>query len=119
MRLMSVTRETFHSPISPCGLFGQLPSGDSSRHALTTPLSSVLDCGKKAELGWDTAIGRVVKFGGVERKDDSVRLNICMVLARNWDLHLQLRLYICARTIARMRHHSDKEYSEQDPKMAR
>ena len=27
--------------------------------------------------------------------------------------------YICARTIARMRQHSDKEYSEQDPKMTR
>ena len=43
---MLVTLDTSHSPIGPCRPLEQSPTGDSSRHALTAPLSSILDCGE-------------------------------------------------------------------------
>ena len=48
--VMSVMLDTSHSPIGPCGLLEQSPSGDISRHALTAPLISVLDCGENAAV---------------------------------------------------------------------
>ena len=47
---MSVTRDTSHSPISPCGLLEQSPSGDSFRHAARVFLSSVVDPGENVGL---------------------------------------------------------------------
>ena len=46
--------ETSHSPIGPCGPLEQSPSGDRWRHALTAPLSAILDCGENAAgvEGW-------------------------------------------------------------------
>ena len=53
---MSVTRDTSHSPIGPCGPLGQSPFGDKFRHVRTALLSSALDCGEKAggwgRVGW-------------------------------------------------------------------
>ena len=77
MRLGSVTLETSHSLIGPCGLLEQSPSGDSSRHALTAPLSSVLDCAENAARGWNRAVGPSCKVG-----TGSVRVNVYILLAR-------------------------------------
>ena len=49
---MSVIAETSHSPIGPYGPSEQSPSGENSRHALIAPLSSVLDCGENAAVGY-------------------------------------------------------------------
>ena len=48
IKLISVTPETSHDPIGPCGPAGQLPTGDSWRHASTAPSSSVLSRGANA-----------------------------------------------------------------------
>ena len=58
MALISVTLLTSHSPIGPCGPLEQsLSSWDSPRHASTAPLSSVLDCGENAVVGWGRIVG--------------------------------------------------------------
>merc|ERR1712159_811343 len=44
--LISVTRNTSHSPIGPCGPLGQSPFGQSFRCASTARLSSALDRGE-------------------------------------------------------------------------
>ena len=45
---MSVTRDTSHSAIGPCGPLKQLPCGDNLRHASTALLSCTLDSGENA-----------------------------------------------------------------------
>ena len=45
---MSVTRDTAHSLMGPCGSSAQSPFGDSVRHASTALRISSLDCGEKA-----------------------------------------------------------------------
>ena len=59
-------------------------------------------CGVRAEQ-----YGQVVKLGG-ERKDDSVRLNI--IVSDRVRIMSKLGMYICTRTIARVRQHVDKEH---------
>ena len=44
---MSVTPDTYHSPIGPCEPLEQSPSGDKSKHKSTALLSSSLDCVEK------------------------------------------------------------------------
>ena len=48
---MSVTRDTSHSPMGPCGPVEQSPSGDSFRHSRTALLSSNLDSGENTGAG--------------------------------------------------------------------
>ena len=48
---MSVTRNTSHSPIGPCGPVEQLPTGDSLRQASRALLSSSFDCGENTGNG--------------------------------------------------------------------
>ena len=76
--IISVTSDTSHSAIGPCGPSEQSPSGDISRHSSTASLSSSLE--ENAAVVW-----RVVKLGEVERKVDSVRVNVYSVLGRNWE----------------------------------
>ena len=53
---MSVTFETSHSPIGPCGQSEQSPFGDSCRYAATASLSSTLDCGENIGLVVHTVV---------------------------------------------------------------
>ena len=57
MRLMSLTRDTSHSPIGPCGPLKHSPLGDNLRHVSTAPLSCTLDCGENAGVGTVEAVG--------------------------------------------------------------
>ena len=50
MNLTSVTADTSHDPIGPCGLAEQLPTGDSLMHASTASWSSVLFRGANAAV---------------------------------------------------------------------
>ena len=103
---MSVTPETSHSPIGPCGPLEQSPSVDRSRHALTAPLSSSCDSGENAATGvWAEQSGKVVKLGGVERKDGNVHegQRLHLVTAGRVRVVPQLGMYICMRTIAGVR----------------
>ena len=49
MLVMSITFETSHSPIGPCGLVEQWPVGDSARQRPTALLSSSFDCGENVK----------------------------------------------------------------------
>ena len=83
MLLISMTFDTYHSPIGP---LEQPPFGGASlRHALTALLSSALDRGKKAMVvcvracvtvrgGGDRAVGLSSKQ--VERTGDSRRVKV-------------------------------------------
>ena len=51
MRLISVTRDTSHAWIGPCGPLEHSPLGDSLRHVSTARLSCTLDCGENARFG--------------------------------------------------------------------
>ena len=44
--------DTSYSMIGPYGQLNKSPSGDNFRHASTALLSSVLDCGDNAGVGW-------------------------------------------------------------------
>ena len=59
MRLMSVTRDTSHVSIGPCGPLKHSPFGDNRRHESIAPLSSTLDSGENARV----AVRRVVTLG--------------------------------------------------------
>ena len=74
---MSVTLDTSHSAIGPCGLSGQSPSGDNFRHASTALLSSLPVCGENAGGAGGGAVGLSSKnLGWPERKYASVRVKI-------------------------------------------
>ena len=47
---ISVTEDTFQDPIGPCGAAEQLPTGDTSIHALTPSWSSLLLWGVNAAM---------------------------------------------------------------------
>ena len=66
---ISVTRDTSHSAIGPYEPLEQSPSGDNLRHASIALVSSALDCGKNAEIGWVRGwVGRVGSVGrGVDK----------------------------------------------------
>ena len=49
-RLMSVTRDTSHSPIAPCGPWSASPVGESSRYSSTALFSSALDRGENTRF---------------------------------------------------------------------
>ena len=51
MRFKPVTLDTSHSPVSPCGLLGQLPLVDNFRQSATALLSSMVDCGENTGAG--------------------------------------------------------------------
>ena len=116
---MSVTLDTPHFPIGPCGPSKHSPFiGDSSRHAATALSSSALDCGENAGVGGRTVASNLKLLGQVEGNDGSVRVKVDIVFGR---VHVRtsLRMRICARTTARIRWHADKEHKEQDQKMRR
>ena len=48
---MSVTRDTSHASIGPCGPLEHWPFDDSLRHVSTALLSCKLDCGENATVG--------------------------------------------------------------------
>ena len=75
---MSVTPETSHSPISPCGPLEQSPSGDSSRHALNAPQSSSLDCGENAAGQSSRDHCQILRK--IERKDGNARVKVYMCI---------------------------------------
>ena len=54
------------------------------------------------------AVGPSCKVGRVERKDGNVGVNIYSILSRV--MMPKLGEYICARTIARIRQHANKEH---------
>ena len=56
MRLMSVTRDTSHVLIGPCGPSKHSPLGDSLRHMSTALLSCTLDCGENARAKAGTTV---------------------------------------------------------------
>ena len=95
MLLVSVTLDMSHSPISPCGPLEQSPFADSSRHALTVPLSSVLDCGENAAMAWGRTVWLSLKVGkgrteGWQREGQplyGIRQGLCD--AEIWDAHLR------------------------------
>ena len=51
MWLMSVTCDTSHSPIGPCGSSERSPVGESLRYASIALLSSSLDCSENTGMG--------------------------------------------------------------------
>ena len=51
-----------------------------------------------------------MKLDGVERNVDSVKVNVYSVLGRGRVMP-KLGMRICARTIARIRQHADKDHS--------
>ena len=51
MELMSVTRDTSHSPIGPNAL-GHFPTDEACKHVSTAALSSALDFGAKCVREW-------------------------------------------------------------------
>ena len=67
-------RDTSHSPIVPCGPLEQSPFGDNFRHALTALLSSGLDSGENAGVGWGggETLGLSSKFGMATTKARAV-----------------------------------------------
>ena len=95
---MSVTRETCQFPIGPCGPLEQSPPGDSSRHALTAPLSSILDFGENAAVGVGAEqSGKVVKLRSVEWKDGSVTLNVLRQRSRGTTIvYVHLHAHHCS-----------------------
>ena len=131
--LMSVTRDTSHSPMGPCRPVERSPFGDSFKHLSTALLSSALDCGENAgvtgvsvsaalDCGENAGTrGRAcAKFkilGQVQRNDGSVRFKV-FVFGRV-RVGARLGIYICARTIARIRRHADKKHKEQDQNIRR
>ena len=77
---------------------------DRSRHALTAPLSSSCDCGENAATGvWAEQSGKVVKLGGVERKDGSVHKGQRLHLVRQGSRGAAIGCVHCMRTIAGVR----------------
>ena len=60
---MSVTPETDHSLIGPCGPLEHSPTPDSFRHAVTAPLSSALVCGENAARDWGRAAEQSCEVG--------------------------------------------------------
>ena len=57
MRLMSLTRDTSHAAIGPCGPPEHWPFGDSLRQPSMALLSCTLDCGANAVKGTCAAEG--------------------------------------------------------------
>ena len=96
---MSVTLDTSHSPIGPCGPSEPSPLGDNLRHASTALLSSALDFGENTEVvatevvgtrgvGTGTvgtgAVGTGVGVHTVSDIDPDEPANIELLLAFEW-----------------------------------
>ena len=113
---MSATPEMSHSTIGPCEPLEQSPSGDSSIHALTASLSSVLEFGENAAVGWRQSSRPTCKVGRGRTEGWHREVRLYIVLGRVRVMP-KLGIYTCARTIARIRQHADKEHYEHDPKM--
>ena len=124
---MSVTRDTSHSPIGPCGPWEQPPLGDSSRHAFTAMLSSVLDCGAKASdraVSWIVSVGKCglqgLHVGRLKVRFNGLKVNFDGLRVRFWERETRKSsICICARTSTGIRWSIDKEHKKQDPKMQR
>ena len=54
---MSVTLDTSHSPIGPCGPLEQPPFGNSFRHVSIALTSCNLDSGENGDVGAKTGMG--------------------------------------------------------------
>ena len=78
---MSVTLDTPHFPIGPCGPSKQSPFvGETSRHASTALLISALDCGENAGVRGRVAALSSKILRRVEGNDGSARAQVCIVL---------------------------------------
>ena len=98
---------------------------------ITAPLSSVLDCGENAMVGWG-GVRQWVRQWGRERQ--SSRPSGKVGVGENGKLEAwinvyigsdsvrampKMGMYICARTIARTRQHADKEHQKHDAEIPR
>ena len=79
---MSVTRDTSHSPIGPCGPSEQSPLGDTLRHALRALSSSALEGGENAGDGWQNSRAQFKKMRKLDSKQGSVSLKVCIKLGK-------------------------------------
>ena len=107
---MSLTRDTSHSSIGPCGPFEHSPFGDSLMHASTALFSCTLDCGENTGFyleggGQHRAVRKYVWLVIIETSERKVI--VCELQGLSEAGHL--KRYICARTAAGIRRDIDKK----------